>query len=164
MTEPGPGAVMTRPRRWPNAAGMSPTLPFVPRNLMWSTPSMVTTADGVSTVNFAAETEPPVAVIYATATRSEPAGTSYGISVQFNEPVTGFAVGDIAVGFQAVVDFAREVLRKGDGREAVERAFPRAANGATGDDGKGNPAGGCDHHADQLSGGHRQRCTDTQLV
>lgn len=56
------------------------------------------TAAAAATVNFATETEPPVAVLYAVATRSEPAGTSYGISVEFNEPVTGFEAGDIVVG------------------------------------------------------------------
>ncbi|MEO5704028.1 MAG: N-acetylmuramoyl-L-alanine amidase [Candidatus Limnocylindrales bacterium] len=56
------------------------------------------TADAVATVNFATETEPPVAVLYATATRSEPIGTSFGISVEFNEPVTGFDIGDISIG------------------------------------------------------------------
>jgi len=56
------------------------------------------TANAAATVNFAAETKPPVAVLYATATRDEPPMTSYGISVQFNEPVTGFGAEDIVVG------------------------------------------------------------------
>lgn len=51
-----------------------------------------------ATVNFAAETVPPVAVLYSVATRGEPVGTSFGISVQFNEPVTGFEGTDIVVG------------------------------------------------------------------
>ena len=51
-----------------------------------------------TTVNFASEVEPPVAVLYSVATRGEPAGSSYGISVQFNEPVMGFDAGDIVVG------------------------------------------------------------------
>jgi len=50
------------------------------------------------TVDFAAETAPPVAVLYSVPTRGEPVGTSFGISVQFNEPVTGFDGSDIVVG------------------------------------------------------------------
>jgi N-acetylmuramoyl-L-alanine amidase len=56
------------------------------------------TADTSATVNFATDTQPPVAFLYSVATRGEPAGTSFGISVQFNEPVTGFDVGDVVVG------------------------------------------------------------------
>ena len=56
------------------------------------------TADVPATVAFAAETNPPVAVLYAVATRGSPVGTSFGISVQFNEPVTGFERTDIVVG------------------------------------------------------------------
>ncbi|MBI2780557.1 MAG: N-acetylmuramoyl-L-alanine amidase [Chloroflexi bacterium] len=51
-----------------------------------------------ATVGFAAETDPPVAVLYAVPTRGEPVGTSFGISVQFNEPVTGFERTDIVLG------------------------------------------------------------------
>ena len=38
------------------------------------------------------------------------------------------------VGFKALVDFGREVLGKRDRGQAVERAFPRAGDGAAGDD------------------------------
>lgn len=56
------------------------------------------TSATAATVNFAAETVPPVAVLYATATRGEPSQTSYGISIQFNEPVIGFDGGDVVLG------------------------------------------------------------------
>lgn len=51
-----------------------------------------------ATVDYAAETDPPTAILYAVATRGEPVGTSYGISVLFNEPVTGFEGNDIVLG------------------------------------------------------------------
>ena len=51
-----------------------------------------------ATVDFAVETDPPVAVLYGVSTHGEPVGTSYGISVQFNEPVAGFTAADIQVG------------------------------------------------------------------
>jgi hypothetical protein len=38
------------------------------------------------------------------------------------------------VGLEALVDFGREVLGKRDRGEAVEGAFPRAGDGAAGDD------------------------------
>jgi N-acetylmuramoyl-L-alanine amidase len=56
------------------------------------------TTDTEATVNFATDTVPPVGVLYAVATRGEPTGTSFGISVQFNEPVTGFDDSDVVVG------------------------------------------------------------------
>jgi hypothetical protein len=56
------------------------------------------TDDETASVTFTAESDPPVAVLYAVATRGEPTNTSYGISVRFNEPVTGFTIGDIALG------------------------------------------------------------------
>ena len=49
-------------------------------------------------VDYAAETEPPTATLYAAATRGEPAGTSYGISVEFDEPVVGFGPEDVQIG------------------------------------------------------------------
>lgn len=42
-------------------------------------------------------------------------------------------VGDVARGLEAFVDLAGEVLRKCDGGQAVQGAFPRAADGAAGD-------------------------------
>ena len=54
-----------------------------------------------ATVDFAAETDPPVAVLYAVNTHGEPVGTSFGISVLFTEPVTGFGgfdASDIVLG------------------------------------------------------------------
>ena len=43
-------------------------------------------------------------------------------------------VGDVARGLEAFVDFGGEVLRERDGGQAVQGAFPRAADGAAGDD------------------------------
>jgi hypothetical protein len=54
--------------------------------------------DVSATVDFAAETQPPTAVLYAVPTRGEPPNTSFGISVTFDEPVTGFEAGDIVLG------------------------------------------------------------------
>lgn len=45
-----------------------------------------------------------------------------------------FGVGDVAGGLEAVVDFGGEILRQGDGREAVQSAFPCAADGTARDD------------------------------
>ena len=42
-------------------------------------------------------------------------------------------VGDVARGLEAFVDLGGEVLRKCDGGQAVQGAFPRAADGAAGD-------------------------------
>jgi hypothetical protein len=51
-----------------------------------------------ATVHYVAEDDPPVATLYAVATSGEPAGTSYEVTVQFNEPVTGFGLPDIQLG------------------------------------------------------------------
>lgn len=51
-----------------------------------------------ATAEIVAEADPPVGVLYAVNTHGEPVGTSYGISVQFNEPVSGFTRSDIVVG------------------------------------------------------------------
>jgi len=56
------------------------------------------TAEVATTIDFAAETNPPVAVLYAVNTHGEPVGTSYGVSIEFNEPVTDFTAADIQVG------------------------------------------------------------------
>ncbi len=89
------------------------------------------TADAVETVNFATETEPPVGVLYATATRSEPAGTSYGISVQFNEPVTGFDAGDITIGgtSNAATPWTMELLYGSSANYNFTVSNPTPANG-----------------------------------
>ena len=42
-------------------------------------------------------------------------------------------IGDVASSLEAFVDFGGEVLRKCDGGQAVQGAFPRAADGAAGD-------------------------------
>ena len=42
--------------------------------------------------------------------------------------------GDVAGGLEAFVDFGGEVLRERDGGQAVQGAFPRAADGAARDD------------------------------
>jgi hypothetical protein len=55
-------------------------------------------ADVGSTVAEAGETVPPVAVLYGVDSHGEPLGTSYGISVEFNEPVAGFTAADIQLG------------------------------------------------------------------
>ncbi|HEY8238481.1 MAG TPA: N-acetylmuramoyl-L-alanine amidase [Candidatus Limnocylindrales bacterium] len=54
--------------------------------------------DVSTTVAFAAETEPPTAILYAVAHGDEPSGTSYGISVLFDEPVTDFGPEDVQIG------------------------------------------------------------------
>jgi N-acetylmuramoyl-L-alanine amidase len=54
--------------------------------------------DVVTTIDFAAESDPPTATVYAVATRDEPAGTSYSMSVLFDEPVTGFGPADVRIG------------------------------------------------------------------
>ncbi|MEO8273914.1 MAG: N-acetylmuramoyl-L-alanine amidase, partial [Chloroflexota bacterium] len=56
------------------------------------------TSDVVSTVDVVAETDPPVAVLYAVNSHGEPVGTSFGVSVEFNEPVAGFTAADIQLG------------------------------------------------------------------
>ena len=56
------------------------------------------TDDVSATVDVAAETEPPVAVLYAVNTHGEPVGTSFSVSIQFNEPVVGFSAADIQLG------------------------------------------------------------------
>ena len=45
-----------------------------------------------------------------------------------------FGVRKVAGGLQSVVDFGGEILRQGDGGEAMEGAFPRAADGTARDD------------------------------
>jgi hypothetical protein len=70
------------------------------------------TVQVAATVDFAAETDPPVAVLYAVNTHGEPVGTSYGVSVEFNEPVDGFTAADIQVGgtSDAATPWTTEIL------------------------------------------------------
>jgi hypothetical protein len=51
-----------------------------------------------ATVQYEAEDDAPTATLYAVPTRGEPAGTSYEVSVAFDEPVTGFGLPDIGLG------------------------------------------------------------------
>ena len=56
-------------------------------------------ADDVTAgVTFAAESEAPLADLYLVPTRGEPPNTSFEISMQFTEPVTGFGLDDIVLG------------------------------------------------------------------
>ncbi|HUG31196.1 MAG TPA: N-acetylmuramoyl-L-alanine amidase [Candidatus Limnocylindria bacterium] len=50
------------------------------------------------TVEFAAETDGPTAILYAVPTKPTPVGRSYSVSVLFDEPVTGFDDDDIVLG------------------------------------------------------------------
>lgn len=56
------------------------------------------TEDISTSVSFAAETQAPTAILYAVPTRGEAPNSSFGISVTFDEPVTGFDAGDIVLG------------------------------------------------------------------
>lgn len=87
--------------------------------------------DASGMVEFAAETEPPVAVLYAVATRGEPIGTAFGISVEFNEPVTGFTAADIAVGGTSndATPWTVETLYGSGANFNVTVSNPTAANG-----------------------------------
>ena len=55
-------------------------------------------ADVTVGVTFAAESEAPLADLYLVPTRGEPPNTSFEISMQFTEPVTGFGLDDIVLG------------------------------------------------------------------
>lgn len=89
------------------------------------------TADTASTVNFASESVPPVAVLYSDPSKGEPAGTSYGISVQFNEPVTGFTGSDIVVGgtSNAATPWTVELLYGGNANYNFTVSNPSPAPG-----------------------------------
>jgi hypothetical protein len=90
-------------------------------------PTTVTT----STIDFAEETVPPVAVLYSVPTRSEPINTSFGISVQFNEPVVGFQSTDIVVGgtSNAATPWTVETLYGSGANYNFTIDNPNAANG-----------------------------------
>ena len=70
------------------------------------------TAAAAATVDFAAETDAPVAVLYAVNSHGEPVGTSFGVSVEFNEPVVGFTAADIQLGgsSNAATPWTTEIL------------------------------------------------------
>ena len=61
-----------------------------------------------------------------------------------------FGVGDVVVGFKPLVDFGGEILRERDRGQAVEGAFPRAGDGAAGDD---EPEGGVEAEVDAAQNG-----------
>ena len=50
------------------------------------------------TVEFAAETDGPSAILYAVPTKPTPVGRSYSVSILFDEPVTGLDADDIVIG------------------------------------------------------------------
>lgn len=50
------------------------------------------------TVDFAAETDGPTAILYAVPTKPTPVGRSYSVSILFDEPVTGFDAADVVIG------------------------------------------------------------------
>lgn len=50
------------------------------------------------TVDFAAETDGPTAILYAVPTKPTPVGRSYSVSVLFDEPVIGLDADDIVLG------------------------------------------------------------------
>ncbi|HLM16488.1 MAG TPA: Ig-like domain-containing protein, partial [Acidimicrobiia bacterium] len=64
------------------------------------------------TINFAEESNPPTAVVYTVPTSGAPVGTSYSVTVNFDEPVTGFGTSDIVLGgsSQAATPWTRELI------------------------------------------------------
>lgn len=89
------------------------------------------TADVGATVEVAAETVPPVAVLYAVNTHGEPVGTSYSVSIQFNEPVTGFTAADFQLGgtSNAATPWTRETLYGSGANFNITISNPNPADG-----------------------------------
>jgi len=56
------------------------------------------TADAVAATDFAVDTTPATAILYAVDTSTAPVGTSFGVSVLFDEPVARFEPTDVELG------------------------------------------------------------------
>jgi hypothetical protein len=127
------------------------------------------TADVSATVDVAAETVPPVAVLYAVNTHGEPVGTSFSVSIQFYEPVTGFTAADIQLGgtSNTATPWTRETLYGSGANFNVTISNPSPADGTltiqianasvkdlAGNDGAGSNviSRTIDHHAPVTSG------------
>jgi hypothetical protein len=89
------------------------------------------TAAVVGTVTEAAESDPPVAVLYGVNSSGEPIGTSYGISIEFNEPVVGFTAADIQLGgtSNAATPWTTEILYGSGANYNITVSNPTPADG-----------------------------------